>query len=152
MVNVDFSSPSFVLGAVLVGIAVTLLQVRGNSAAHPLNLSLSACTLRTSFLSIATLTSTCACWLWLLQLRKMSTRLSQDADIVVAAVLSVIGATLIFQGWRLDPLLLLSQTLTTGVALFYGVETFRLRSSAGAQEAPPAMQDGQEVSWPGLPS
>lgn len=92
MVNVDFSSPSFVLGAVLVGIAVTLLQ-----------------------------------------LRKMSTRLSQDADIVVAAVVSVVGATLIFQGWRLDPLLLLSQTLTTGVAVFYGAEAFMLRGKAATE-------------------
>lgn len=42
--------------------------------------------------------------------------------------MSIVGSTLIFQGWRLDPLLLLCQALTTSVAFWYGLETFRLRS------------------------
>jgi hypothetical protein len=44
-----------------------------------------------------------------LQLRQMQRRISRDGDIVVAAMVSIVGSTLIFQGWRLDPLLLLSQ-------------------------------------------
>jgi hypothetical protein len=43
------------------------------------------------------------------QLRNLQTRVSRDADIVVAAMVSIVGSTLIFQGWRLDPLLLLCQ-------------------------------------------
>ncbi len=68
MVNVDFGSPSLVLGAALIACGVTLLQMRN-----------------------------------------MQARVSRDADIVVAAMISIVGSTLIFQGWRLDPLLLLCQ-------------------------------------------
>lgn len=35
--------------------------------------------------------------------------MSRDPDIVVAAMISIVGGALIFQGWRLDPLLLLCQ-------------------------------------------
>ncbi len=45
----------------------------------------------------------------LAQMRNMQTQISRDADIVVAAMVSIVGSTLIFQGWRLDPLLLLCQ-------------------------------------------
>lgn len=61
-------------------------------------------------------------------MRNLENKVSRDADIVVAAMVSIVGSTLIFQGWRLDPLLLLCQALTTSVAFWYGVETFRLRS------------------------
>ena len=44
-----------------------------------------------------------------LQMRNLQRRVSRDADIVVAAMISIVGSTLIFQGWRLDPLLLLCQ-------------------------------------------
>ncbi len=43
------------------------------------------------------------------QVRNMQREVSRDADIVVAAMISIVGSTLIFQGWRLDPLLLLCQ-------------------------------------------
>ncbi len=43
----------------------------------------------------------------------MQQRVSRDADIVVAAMISIVGSTLIFQGWRLDPLLLLCQVRMT---------------------------------------
>lgn len=42
----------------------------------------------------------------------MQREVSRDADIVVAAMISIVGSTLIFQGWRLDPLLLLCQVRT----------------------------------------
>ncbi|GAX76606.1 hypothetical protein CEUSTIGMA_g4052.t1 [Chlamydomonas eustigma] len=93
MVNVDFASPSLVLGAALIGCGVLLLQMRN-----------------------------------------MQTQISRDADIVVAAMVSIVGSTLIFQGWRLDPLLLLCQALTTSVAFWYGLEAFRLRSKASMEE------------------
>ncbi|GIL50186.1 hypothetical protein Vafri_6311 [Volvox africanus] len=87
MVNVDFASPSLLLGTMLIGCGVLLLN-----------------------------------------LRNFQNKVSRDADIVVAAMVSIVGSTLIFQGWRLDPLLLLCQALTTSVAFWYGLETFRLRS------------------------
>lgn len=68
MINVDFASPSLVLGTALIGCGIALLQARN-----------------------------------------MQQRVSRDADIVVAAMVSIVGSTLIFQGWRLDPLLLLCQ-------------------------------------------
>lgn len=47
-------------------------------------------------------------------MRNVENRVSRDADIVVAAMLSIVGSTLIFQGWRLDPLLLLCQVRACG--------------------------------------
>lgn len=56
----------------------------------------------------------CVCMMWCfwcgcVQVRNMQREVSRDADIVVAAMISIVGSTLIFQGWRLDPLLLLCQ-------------------------------------------
>lgn len=48
-----------------------------------------------------------------MQVRNMQREVSRDADIVVAAMISIVGSTLIFQGWRLDPLLLLCQVRGT---------------------------------------
>ncbi|GLC40909.1 hypothetical protein PLESTM_001125000 [Pleodorina starrii] len=100
MVNVDFASPSLLLGTMLIGCGVLLLN-----------------------------------------LRNFQNKVSRDADIVVAAMVSIVGSTLIFQGWRLDPLLLLCQALTTSVAFWYGMETFRLRSKE-ADLPPPQLPPG----------
>ncbi|WIA40379.1 hypothetical protein OEZ86_013743 [Tetradesmus obliquus] len=93
MINVDFASPSLVLGITLIGCGIALLQVRN-----------------------------------------VQREVSRDADIVVAAMISIVGSTLIFQGWRLDPLLLLCQALTTSVAFWYGLETFKLRGQMAEEE------------------
>ncbi len=82
-----------------------------------------------------------------MQMRNMQTSVSRDADIVVAAMVSIVGSTLIFQGWRLDPLLLLCQALTTSVAFWYGLEAFRLRAKADVEEQgilPPAEATSQQ--------
>lgn len=50
-----------------------------------------------------------------LQVRNLQREVSRDADIVVAAMISIVGSTLIFQGWRLDPLLLLCQVGAAGL-------------------------------------
>ena len=39
------------------------------------------------------------------------------------------GGILIFQGWRLDPILLLSQILLSGTAIFFITESLYLRNS-----------------------
>lgn len=41
---------------------------------------------------------------------------------------------LLFQGWRLDPLLLFGQLLTAGAALSFGVEALRLREIVHKKE------------------
>lgn len=75
----------------------------------------------------------------------MQTQISRDADIVVAAMVSIVGSTLIFQGWRLDPLLLLCQALTTSVAFWYGLEAFRLRAKTDeGLMLPPSSSDQAE--------
>lgn len=56
MINVDFASPSLVLGAGLIGCGVLLLQMRS-----------------------------------------LKRKISRDADIVIAAMISIVGSTLIFQ-------------------------------------------------------
>lgn len=81
-----------------------------------------------------------------LQLRSFQNKISRDADIVVAAMVSIVGSTLIFQGWRLDPLLLLCQALTTSVAVWYGMETFRLRSKEQEMVRPPAWTPRMDAS------
>jgi len=40
---------------------------------------------------------------------------------------------LLFQGWRLDPILQFGQFLLTGAAIFFAVETMRLRASTAEQ-------------------
>ncbi|KXZ52568.1 hypothetical protein GPECTOR_9g612 [Gonium pectorale] len=105
MVNVDFASPSLLLGTALIGCGVLLLN-----------------------------------------LRNFQNKVSRDADIVVAAMVSIVGSTLIFQGWRLDPLLLLCQALTTSVAFWYGLETFRLRSKEADMLPPPQLPPGVDPS------
>lgn len=94
-------------------------------------------------------TALIGCGVVLLQLRNLQRKISRDADIVVAAMISIVGSTLIFQGWRLDPLLLLCQALTTSVAFWYGLETFRLRSSLDAQQEKAESSAPPESYYPG---
>ena len=60
-------------------------------------------------------------------LRSMRPKLARDYDIFFSAVALLCGAILIFQGWRLDPILLFGQVLLTGTAVFFAVEGIRLR-------------------------
>ncbi|KAK9903473.1 hypothetical protein WJX75_006408 [Coccomyxa subellipsoidea] len=63
----------------------------------------------------------------LYQLRRVQPDISRDFDVIVSAVATFSGGILIFQGWRLDPLLLFCQLLTAGTALGFAVESLRLR-------------------------
>lgn len=60
-------------------------------------------------------------------LRSIRPELSRDHDIFFAAVGLLCGLILLFQGWRLDPILQFGQFLLTGSTIFFGVETIRLR-------------------------
>lgn len=60
-------------------------------------------------------------------LRSIRPELARDHDIFFAAISLVCGLILLFQGWRLDPILAFSQYLLAGSAVFFAVENLRLR-------------------------
>ncbi len=60
-------------------------------------------------------------------MRSVRPELSRDHDIFFAAVGLLCGLILLFQGWRLDPILQFGQFLLTGAAAFFAFETVRLR-------------------------
>lgn len=66
-------------------------------------------------------------------LRSVRPELARDHDIFFAAVGLLCGFILIFQGWRLDPILQFGQLLLTGATVFFAVESIRLRSVATEQ-------------------
>jgi hypothetical protein len=57
----------------------------------------------------------------------MRPRLARDHDIFFAAVALLCGGILFFQGWRQDPILQFGQFLLTASAVFFAVESIRLR-------------------------
>lgn len=66
-------------------------------------------------------------------LRSVRPELARDHDIFFAAVGVLCGGILFFQGWRLDPILMFGQLLLTGSAIFFAVESIRLRGVATEQ-------------------
>ncbi len=66
-------------------------------------------------------------------MRSFRPELSRDQDIFFAAVGLLCGFILLFQGWRLDPILQFGQFLLTAMAVAFGVETIRLRSATTEQ-------------------
>ncbi len=74
--------------------------------------------------------------------------LERDQDIFFAAIGLVCGFILIFQGWRLDPILQFGQLLLIGTTVFFAVESLRLRAIATeqAKRNTKIVDDGREVS------
>ena len=66
-------------------------------------------------------------------MRTVRPELSRDHDIFFAAVGLLCGLILMFQGWRLDPILQFSQFLLMGSAISFAVETIRLRGATVEQ-------------------
>ncbi len=66
-------------------------------------------------------------------MRSWRPKLARDHDIFFAAVGLLCGGILLFQGWRLDPILAFGQFLLTGSAIFFAVESIRLRGLATAK-------------------
>ncbi len=81
-------------------------------------------------------------------LRSWKPKLARDHDIFFAAVGLLCGCILLFQGWRLDPILAFGQFLLTGSAIFFAVESIRLRSvsTTKAKERAPIIDDERYVS------
>ncbi len=63
-------------------------------------------------------------------LRSIKPEVSRDHDIFFAAVGLLCGGILLWHGWRLDPILQFSQLLLSGTAIFFAVESIRLRGVA----------------------
>jgi hypothetical protein len=81
-------------------------------------------------------------------LRTVRPELSRDQDIFFAAVGLLCGFILVFQGWRLDPILQFGQLLLVGTTVFFAVESIRLRSIATqqAKRNTPIVDDEREIS------
>lgn len=77
--------------------------------------------------------------LW--QIRQSKPWISKDYDVVISCISLLVGGILIFQGWRLDPLLLFGQLMTTGAALSFAVEALRLRNEVYEQDEEKALRD-----------
>jgi hypothetical protein len=81
-------------------------------------------------------------------LRSIRPELSRDHDIFFAAVGLLCGLILLFQGWRLDPILQFGQFLLTGAAISFAVETVRLRGATAeqAKRNSPIVERDRQVS------
>lgn len=66
-------------------------------------------------------------------LRSIRPELARDYDIFFAAVGLLCGIILMFNGWRLDPILQFGQFMLTGTAVFFAFESIRLRGAATEQ-------------------
>nr|YP_009659390.1 hypothetical protein, ycf66 [Riccia fluitans]QCR64602.1 hypothetical protein, ycf66 [Riccia fluitans]QYB18417.1 hypothetical protein [Riccia fluitans]WKW95005.1 hypothetical protein, Ycf66 [Riccia fluitans] len=54
---------------------------------------------------------------------------SRDYDFFFSSIGLLCGGILFFQGWRLDPILLLSQILLSGTTIFFIIESLYLRKN-----------------------
>lgn len=69
------------------------------------------------------------CCLCLIRTKKPM--LSREYDLFFSSAGFLCGGILIFEGWRLDPILLLCQILSSGIAIFFIIESLLLRRSIG---------------------
>ncbi|MEM8640129.1 MAG: Ycf66 family protein [Cyanobacteria bacterium P01_G01_bin.54] len=81
-------------------------------------------------------------------LRSVRPELSRDYDIFFAAVGLACGGILLFNGWRLDPILQFGQFLLALSTFFFAFETLRLRGVATeqAKRSTPIVDDDRPVS------
>ncbi|MBD2103478.1 Ycf66 family protein [Leptolyngbya sp. FACHB-261] len=72
---------------------------------------------------------------------------SRDYDIVFSAASGLSGLILMWQGWRLDPILWFGQVLMAGTAGFFIFETLRLRQIATVQarRSEPIIEDDPPI-------
>nr|YP_010933467.1 hypothetical chloroplast RF66 [Streptosarcina costaricana]WKT08956.1 hypothetical chloroplast RF66 [Streptosarcina costaricana] len=74
----------------------------------------------------------------LYSVRAVSPWLVKDYDVLFSTLGLLTGGILIFQGWRLDPILLFCQICSTGTAFFFTWESLRLRFTIQNQKQRPA--------------
>ena len=51
----------------------------------------------------------------------------REVDIVAASLFVTCGGVLVLQGWRLDPMLMLSEGVLSAVSIYYMIQTVTLR-------------------------
>lgn len=88
------------------------------------------------------------CGVALYALRSYRPQLARDHDIFFAAISSISGFILMFQGWQLNPILQLGQVAIAGSAVFFVVENIRLRgiTTEQAKRGTPIVDDERPVS------
>jgi len=81
-------------------------------------------------------------------LRTWRPKLARDHDIFFAAIGLLSGGILVFQGWRLDPILAFGQFLLTGSTIFFAAEAISLRglTTKQAKERTPVVDEERSVS------
>lgn len=83
------------------------------------------------------------CGLALTSYRASGARGLSDTELVTSSLLVLCGGILAVVGWRLDPILMLSEGILASVGLYYIVQTVKLRAqvqvrrSAHARQASP---------------
>jgi hypothetical protein len=90
------------------------------------------------------------CGVALYIMRTVRPNLSRDHDIFFSAVALITGLILLFQGWLLEPLLLLGQFGLAGTAIFFAIENIRMRGITTEQAKrmgnEPVVDDERPVS------
>ena len=75
----------------------------------------------------------------LYQVRASRPEVSRDQDVFFSSIGLLTGGILVFQGWRLDPLMLFGQLLTAGTAISFASEAVGLRQEILDREATEVM-------------
>ena len=76
----------------------------------------------------------------LYQVRASRPEVSRDQDVFFSSIGLLTGGILVFQGWRLDPLMLFGQLLTAGTAISFASEAVGLRQEILDREAAEMMR------------
>ena len=79
-------------------------------------------------------------------LRSFKPALARDYDVFFAAIGLLCGGILIFQGWRLDPILQFGQFLLATTTVFFAYESVRLRGVATDQARRSSYFDDEPIS------
>eukprot|EP01024_Parvocaulis_polyphysoides_P030854 TRINITY_DN28039_c0_g1_i2.p2 TRINITY_DN28039_c0_g1~~TRINITY_DN28039_c0_g1_i2.p2 ORF type:complete len:467 (-),score=37.95 TRINITY_DN28039_c0_g1_i2:487-1782(-) len=67
------------------------------------------------------------CYLYVV--RQQNPKVSKDFDVIAATMMTVTGGILFLQGWRLDPLLLLSELLLATMVFYFANDALTLRQN-----------------------
>ena len=79
----------------------------------------------------------------LYQVRASRPEVSRDQDVFFSSVGLLTGGILVFQGWRLDPLMLFGQLLTAATAVSFASEAIGLRQEILDREAADEFDRGE---------
>eukprot|EP01026_Neomeris_dumetosa_P047405 TRINITY_DN4069_c0_g1_i2.p2 TRINITY_DN4069_c0_g1~~TRINITY_DN4069_c0_g1_i2.p2 ORF type:complete len:412 (+),score=48.19 TRINITY_DN4069_c0_g1_i2:86-1321(+) len=72
------------------------------------------------------------CYLYVV--RQQNPKISKDFDVIAATMMTVTGGILFLQGWRLDPLLLLSELLLATMVFYFANDALSLRQDIESQK------------------